>query len=58
MKQPTDEAIEAFENAGNEYDPYGPRLAECPYCDTLTQYASDHCCSGLQSQANDPLTDR
>lgn len=52
------ERVERFERRGFTFDPQGPRLAECPYCDTLTQYASDHSCAGLSSESADPMTDR
>lgn len=50
--------IEAFEDTtGNTFDPNGPKIAECPYCDTLTQYASDHSCYGLRCEQADRLGD-
>lgn len=46
------EDIEEFEDTtGNIYDPNGPPLIRCEYCNELSQYADDHWCYGTAGES-------
>ena len=45
------EDIEEWEDeSGYEFDPNGPSLTDCEYCEALSQYSDQHECGGTRAE--------
>lgn len=52
-KNAREKDIEALEAEGIEFDPNGPTVGHCEYCDKPFQYVADHKCYGTACAAGE-----